>query len=548
MHFLRFSQRVRSLPTLDLPLTASSKLGPQNLLTRKTKIICTIGPACDSVERIVELIDAGMNIARLNMSHGDRDTHRERLYRVREAAKLRPLNPVAIMIDTKGPEIRTGVIPQGPNLDEPPIISTPADHPIVVEGIDHDVFKSCIQSGDIERIVTTPSRMVVSIAGIGEMLSPDDIILCADGSVTLRVTKVLSPTAVATVSFGPCTLRSRMNVAIPGKLVRLPVLLDNDVGDIADLGVGEGAHAVAASFVQSADDCATVRASFPLAPAVASRVLMSKIETVVGARNAASIIANSDCVMVARGDLSMCIGAQRVFLAQKEIIALANAVGVPVTVATQMLESMITRPRPTCAEVNDVANAVLDGADSVMLTGETAGGAYPVEAVKWMASTCVEAERVLDSARATASVHAAQRALSTEETVAAAAVRIAADVRAAAIIVATETGTTARLCAKYRPAVPIYAATPLQSTAYELCFFRGVHPCVAPLHTSVYEYDAARPRDSPLPLATLFGAAARHAVASGAVARGDPVVFVRSMCEGKEQVLRVDAVDSALLE
>jgi pyruvate kinase len=419
---------------------------------RKTKIICTLGPACWSVEGLTALIDAGMNIARFNFSHGDHPTHGACLDRLREAIAARPGCNVAVMLDTKGPEIRTGVI--DPSLNKLKLVKGN----IIEVGTDYD--KPC-----------TPEYLACSYPSLPQSVQVGSPILVADGSLSLTVTEVREKSIMARImnnaSFG-----DKKNMNLPGAIVDLPTLTAKDVNDLKEFGVVKGVDFIAASFVRKASDIAYIREV--LGEEGKGIKIIAKIENQEGLENYDEILATTDGIMVARGDLGMEIPIQKVFLAQKMMITKANAAGVPVVTATQMLESMITAPRPTRAECADVANAVLDGTCVVMLSGETANGEYGVEAVTMMANTCMEAESMINHDEASASVRKSTLAtgrMSPAESIAYSACSTAVDIGATCIIVLTETGNTARLVAKYKPTVPIITVTPSQQVANQASGF-----------------------------------------------------------------------------
>merc|ERR1719230_2068442 len=342
---------------------------------RKCKIICTMGPSCWDVDMLVKLIDAGMNICRLNFSHGDHEVHGGTVKKIREAAKQRPGKPVGILLDTKGPEIRTGFFKPGVG-----------DKIELVQGQKLKLVTDYSYKGDSTCIALSYSKLC-------EAVQPGNIILCADGSLSLKV-KTVGGDHVITEVMNNCELGERKNCNLPGVKVDLPVLQDKDKDDLINFGIPQGVDFVAASFVQSPDDVKFIRQTLGLRGR--SIKIISKIENEEGLKNFDEICEASDAIMVARGDLGMEIPTENAFLAQKIMIAKCNMKGKPVVTATQMLESMIKAPRPTRAEASDVANAVLDGTDVVMLSGETAAGDYPVNAVSIMRRICEEAESVMD--------------------------------------------------------------------------------------------------------------------------------------------------------
>merc|ERR1719284_1839259 len=342
---------------------------------RKCKIICTMGPACWDPPMLEKLIEAGMNIARLNFSHGDHEMHGQTVAKIREAAKKFPDKQVAIMLDTKGPEIRTGFFREdvGKSIE-------------LKQGQDLKLVTDYSFKGDSTCIALTYESLPTSV-------KPGNTILMADGSLSLKV-KECGSDWVMTEVMNNCKLGERKNCNLPGVKVDLPVLQEKDKNDLVNFGIPQGVDFVAASFVQTADDVKFIRQTLGIRGR--SIKIISKIENEEGLKNFDEIVEESDGIMVARGDLGMEIPPEKVFLAQKMMIARCNLMGKPVVTATQMLESMTGLPRPTRAEASDVANAVLDGTDCVMLSGETAGGKFPLNAVNIMRRICEEAESVLD--------------------------------------------------------------------------------------------------------------------------------------------------------
>merc|ERR1719229_1308679 len=309
---------------------------------------------------LVQLFDAGLNICRLNFSHGDHQAHGATVKRIREAAKQRPDKPVAILLDTKGPEIRTGFFREdvGGKID-------------LVQGQDLKLVIDYSFKGDSTCFALSYDKLCTSV-------KPGNIILCADGSLSLKV-KSVGLDHVMTEVLNSVKLGERKNCNLPGVKVDLPVLQDKDINDLVNFAIPHSVDFIAASFVQSAEDVQLIRKT--LGPRGRNIKIISKIENEEGLKNIDAIIDESDGIMVARGDLGMEIPPEKVFLAQKMMIAKCNLKGKPVITATQMLESMVKAPRPTRAEASDVANAVLDGTDCVMLSGETAAGDFPINAV-----------------------------------------------------------------------------------------------------------------------------------------------------------------------
>ncbi|CAA0386653.1 putative pyruvate kinase [Arabidopsis thaliana] len=403
-------------------------------LRSKTKIICTLGPVSRSVEMIEKLLKAGMNVARFNFSHGSHSYHQETLDNLRTAMDNTGILS-AVMLDTKGPEIRTGFLKEGKpiQLNQGQEITISIDY--MIEG-DSNVIS-------------------MSYKKLAEDVKPGDVILCSDGTISLTVLS-------CDKSFGlvrcrcenSAILGERKNVNLPGIVVDLPTLTEKDKEDIIQWGVQNKIDIIALSFVRKGSDLTEVRKL--LGEHSKNIMLMSKVENQEGVMNCEKILENSDAFMVARGDLGMEIPIEKMFLAQKTMIKMANALGKPVVTATQMLESMTVSPRPTRAEATDVANAVLDGTDCVMLSGETAAGAHPEAAVLTMSRICKEAEDFIDyDILHKKTLGMVSLPLSPIESLAASVVSTAQSVFASAIVVLTKGGYTAELVAKYRPSVPI---------------------------------------------------------------------------------------------
>jgi pyruvate kinase len=416
---------------------------------RHTKIICTLGPACWEVEQLEKLIDAGMSVARFNFSHGDHAGHQACLDRLRQAAANKNSH-VAVLLDTKGPEIRSGFFA-------------------------NDAKKICLTKGE-NLILTTDysfkgdnTKLACSYPALCTSVNPGQSILVADGSLVLTVLSIDEAAGEVTTRVeNNAAIGERKNMNLPGVVVDLPTLTEKDIDDIAKWGCKNQVDFIAASFVRKGSDVHKIREVLDTNGGNNTKIIC-KIENLEGLENYQEILAATDGIMVARGDLGMEIPPEKVFLAQKMMIREANIVGKFVITATQMLESMITNPRPTRAECSDVANAVLDGTDCVMLSGETANGEHFEAAVTIMARTCCEAESSINFD----SLYQAVRNstikkyghLSTSESIASSAVKTAIDVNAKAIIVCSESGNTARQIAKFRPGMKVYVLTTQKHTA-----------------------------------------------------------------------------------
>ncbi|KAJ8603146.1 hypothetical protein CTAYLR_004612 [Chrysophaeum taylorii] len=429
-----------SLGACAMDVSGYGKVSPA-ALKKRSRIVCTIGPSCWSVEGLGMLLDEGMNVARLNFSHGDHETHARTIGRLKEALALRPGLQCAVMLDTKGPEIRTGFF--------------------------GDSFEKLVLRAGQELVLTTDydhksdgTKLACTYAKLPQSVRPGNQILIADGSLVLEVKAIESETEVRCIVLNDASIGERKNMNLPGVKVELPVLQPKDVADLQQFGVPRDVDMVAVSFVQSAGDVQVVREILDAAGGQGIKII-SKIENQEGLENFDEILAANDGVMVARGDLGMEIPPEHVFSAQKMMIAKCTAVGKPVIVATQMLESMVSNPRPTRAECSDVANAVLDGADAVMLSGETAGGKFPREAVAIMARICCQAEKSYDFEKAYLQELAYEKAktLSLVEATAAAAVQAARTSAAKVIIIFAHTGATSMLFAKYKCPLPLVVVT-----------------------------------------------------------------------------------------
>ncbi|GJN37961.1 hypothetical protein PR202_gb26964 [Eleusine coracana subsp. coracana] len=415
----------------------AAELGETAAMTQrrpKTKIVCTLGPASRSVDMISRLLRAGMSVARFNFSHGSHEYHQETLDNLR-AAMDRTGILCAVMLDTKGPEIRTGFLKDGKPIQ-------------LKKGQEITISTDYTIKGDEKMISMSYKKLAVD-------LKPGSVILCADGTITLTVVHCDKEQGLVRCRCeNTSMLGERKNVNLPGVIVDLPTLTEKDKEDILKWGVPNKIDMIALSFVRKGSDLVEVRKV--LGEHAKSIMLMSKVENQEGVANFDDILTHSDAFMVARGDLGMEIPIEKIFFAQKVMIFKCNIQGKPVVTATQMLESMIKSPRPTRAEATDVANAVLDGTDCVMLSGETAAGAYPELAVQTMAKICLQAESCVDHPSVFKSIMAsAPVPMSPLESLASSAVRTANVAKATLILVLTRGGTTARLVAKYRPSMPI---------------------------------------------------------------------------------------------
>jgi len=469
----------------------------EDFFNRRTRIVCTLGPACWEVDQLVNLINCGMSVARFNFSHGDHAGHKACLDRLREAMKISGRN-VGVMLDTKGPEIRSGFFKPECN------------------------GKIEIKAGQTLRLTTDyefkgdSTCVACSYPGLPKSVKPGNKILMADGTVVLSV-KEIGDTWVDTECMNDASFGERKNMNLPGVKVDLPVCGPKEVEDIQKWGIANGATMIAASFVQCADDIKEIR---KVLGEEGKRIqIFPKIENLEGILNFDEILHECDGVMVARGDMGMEIPPEKVFLAQKMMIAKCNIAGKPVITATQMLESMINNPRPTRAEASDVSNSVLDGTDCVMLSGESANGKFPEEAVRTLSRCCLEAEAALDYGALFKAIHTGCKGTrSVPEAVCASAVEAALDVRASLIVCLTESGSTARLVAKYRPEARVIAVTSDDITEAHMRLMRGVE-------TVNYKDMPNRTTDES------FIYALQWAMKEGFVSKGEPVVCIHGTAE-----------------
>ncbi|CAA0822336.1 Pyruvate kinase family protein [Striga hermonthica] len=475
----------------------------------KTKIVCTLGPSSRSVETLEELLRAGMSVARFNFSHGTHAYHQETLDNLRAAIRNTGIL-CAVMLDTKGPEIRTGFLKEGKPVQ-------------LQQGQEITITTNYDIKGD-EQMIS------MSYKKLAEDLQPQSTILCSDGTISLTVLECNRDQGLVRCRCeNTAVLGERKNVNLPGVVVDLPTLTDKDKKDILEWGIPNKIDIIALSFVRKGSDLAAVRKL--LGEHAKSVVLMSKVENQEGVSNLDEIVASSDAFMVARGDLGMEIPIEKIFLAQKTMIEKCNKQGKPVVTATQMLESMIKSPRPTRAEATDVANAVLDGTDCVMLSGETAAGAHPVEAVRTMARICAEAENYLDYDRVfQKAVAGATPVVQPEESLACGAVQAARSARAALIVVLGDGTYVAKLVSKYRPRVPIVSVVEggeREVRAGHGLISRGVIPVVLGCEG--------------LSVEEVRGLALKEAKRMGLCRSGDLAVVVQhSGCCSSNQILWID--------
>jgi len=475
---------------------------------RKTKIICTIGPASESPEQLRGMIQRGMNVARLNFSHGTHEEHGRRIQAIRKAAADAG-QYIAIMMDTRGPEIRTGLL---------------------------EDKKITLQGGQRFTLTTRPitgnkDRVHINYCHLPQEVRTGDNILLADGLISLLVEETTEEDIICRVVNGG-ELGERKGVNVPGIRLNLPFLSEQDIADIR-FGIQQGVDYIAASFVRSADDLLEIKRL--LEENQASIDIIAKIESQSGVDNLDAIIKLADGVMVARGDLGVEIPAEEVPLVQKQIIARCNQEGKIVIIATQMLESMINNPRPTRAEVSDVANAIFDGADAIMLSGESAAGRYPLEAVETMARIAHRAEQSLPY-REILRQKRVQGRITVTDAISYATCATAINLGVSTIITATRSGNTAKNVAKYRPEADIIAVTPDPAICRKLVLVWGVYPVLSRFAGGTDE---------------LLKDALKVCLQAGYIKEGDMVVMTGgdpTGLEGGTNLLKVHVAGEVILE
>ena len=480
----------------------------------RVKIVCTIGPASNDAEILALMIDAGMNVARINMSHGDHEFHARNIHTIREIAQARN-RPVAILVDLQGPKLRVGRMQAGGvplSVDEELILTT-------------------------EDIIGEPGRVPIQNHEVPGSIQMHERILLDDGLLELEVIDATETTVRTRVIVGGI-LQDRKGMNLPQTNLVTPSMTDKDQVDV-DFALRQQADWIALSFVRTAADVHALRKVVQgHAPMGRATPIVSKIEKPEAVENIEEIIQASDGLMVARGDLGIETSPEEVPMIQKMIIARCIETDKPVITATQMLESMIRNPRPTRAEASDVANAVLDGSDAIMLSGETAAGSYPLESVQTMVKIAIEAERVgsvtqphyrpsqeaVDgffgsSAAGSAPLDATglSQALSVADAVSQATVETAQNVGAAAIIAPTVRGATAKKLARFRPSVPIIAVTPNHLVYRQLALFWGVYPLMGQRMNTIDE---------------MLEDAVRIALQAGFVEQGDVTVVTGGVVGG----------------
>ncbi|ADL13363.1 pyruvate kinase [Acetohalobium arabaticum] len=475
---------------------------------RRTKIVCTIGPGSDDEETLSQLIDAGMNVARMNFSHGNHQEHKERIQRVRNLAAQKG-KPVAIMLDTKGPEVRTGMLKN----DEEVTLKEGEKFVLTTEEIEGDDKRVSVSYNDLPKDVEVGGTILID-----------------DGLIELEIDNISDTEVECTVLNGG-QLGLRKGVNLPGVSVNLPAITDKDAADIK-FGIELDVDFIAASFIRKASDVLEIKRI--LEKDDADIKIISKIESEEGVENIDEIIEVSSGIMVARGDLGVEIPTEQVPAAQKMMIDKCNREGKPVITATQMLDSMIRNPRPTRAEASDVANAILDGTDATMLSGETAMGEYPVRSVETMAKIAQEIEESEQYAKQMAQKNMVPPRTVTDS-ISYSTCETAHDLGASAIITSTSSGHTARMVSKYRPYSPVIAATPNPKVCKQLALSWGVKPIVVE--------DTASTDD-------MFEVSVRGALEAGYINMGDLIVLTAGTpvgVSGTTNLLRVHIVGEAIV-
>ena len=467
---------------------------------RKTKIVCTLGPATDNNDILRQMLIHGMNVARLNFSHGDYESHKVRVQsfkKIRDELSI----PAALLLDTKGPEVR---------------IKTFKDKKVELVKGQKFILTTNEVEGTNEIVSVTYKKLPFDIS-IGSK------ILLDDGNIMMIVTEISGNDIICEIKDGG-TLSDRKSMNLPGIDLYMPYMDQTDKNDVL-FGIENDFDYIAASFVRNASDVNTMR-KFLDENGGSHIEIIAKIENRDGVDNIDEIIEASNGIMVARGDMGVEIDFEELPIIQKMLIKKCYTAGKRVITATQMLESMITNPRPTRAETSDVANAVYDGTSAVMLSGETAVGKYPVETVKTMASIARSAEDDIDYIKRFNMASLATPTIS--DAISHAACTTAHDLDAKAVIVVTTSGTTARMVSKFRPSVPIIAATTSESTYRKLALSWGVHPIMAEVQSNS---DA------------LFDHAVKRAYDAELISKNDTVVIEAGTPHGKgSDILKVQVV------
>ena len=475
---------------------------------KKTKIVCTIGPASESVDMLVNLINAGMNVCRLNFSHGDYEEHGARIKNIREAVKITGKR-VAILLDTKGPEIRTNDMENG----------------AITMKIGDSVRISMTE------VLGTNEKFSITYPELINDVNVGSHILLDDGLIDLEVTDIdRDANEIVTVVKNEGVLKNKKGVNVPGVSVNLPGITEKDANDI---GIGQGIDFIAASFVRRASDVLEITKILEEENATHIQII-PKIENQEGIDNIDEILKVSDGLMVARGDMGVEIPTEDVPVVQKALIKKCNALGKPVITATQMLDSMQRNPRPTRAEANDVANAIYDGTDAVMLSGETAAGDYPLEAVQTMARIAVRTEETLVNQDSFALKLYSKTDMT--EAIGQSVGHTARNLGIQTIVAATESGHTARMISKYRPKAHIVAITFSEQKARSLSLSWGVYATVA---------------DKPSSTDEMFNLASKVSQEEGYASEGDLIIITAGVPVGEKgttNLMKIQMIGSKLVQ
>ena len=475
-------------------------------MMRKTRIVCTLGPSSNSYETVKALALAGMNVARFNFSHGTQESHLE-TFRVVSRVRSELHMPIATLLDTKGPEIRLKTFANGPVI---------------------------LKEGGQFTLTTREVPGDESIVSITHMNLPHDLgqqtrILIDDGLVELHVESKTDTDIITRVISGG-QISDRKGVNVPGVRFSMPYISEKDKDDVL-FGIRSGFDYIAASFVRGAEDVQALRQLLDENGGAHVRII-AKIENADGVAHIDEIIEASDAVMIARGDMGVEIPFEEIPIIQKRMIKAATMAGRQVITATQMLESMVNNPRPTRAEITDVANAIYDGTSATMLSGETASGKYPVEAVKTMARIAERAENDIDYRKRFLERSMAESSETITDAISHATCLIALNMHAAAIVTVTKSGTTAKMISRFRPNMPIIACTPDASTYRQLSLSWGVTPVLI---------GEERITD------VLFEHAVDASVDTGIISKGDLVVLTAGVplsISGTTNLIKVVHVES----
>ncbi len=480
------------------------------LVMKKTKIVCTIGPASESVDMLVNLINAGMNVCRLNFSHGDYEEHGARIKNIREAVKITGKR-VAILLDTKGPEIRTNDMENG----------------AITMKIGDSVRISMTE------VLGTNEKFSITYPELINDVNVGSHILLDDGLIDLEVTDIdRDANEIVTVVKNEGVLKNKKGVNVPGVSVNLPGITEKDANDIR-FGIGQGIDFIAASFVRRASDVLEITKILEEENATHIQII-PKIENQEGIDNIDEILKVSDGLMVARGDMGVEIPTEDVPVVQKALIKKCNALGKPVITATQMLDSMQRNPRPTRAEANDVANAIYDGTDAVMLSGETAAGDYPLEAVQTMVRIAVRTEETLVNQDSFALKLYSKTDMT--EAIGQSVGHTARNLGIQTIVAATESGHTARMISKYRPKAHIVAITFSEQKARSLSLSWGVYATVA---------------DKPSSTDEMFNLASKVSQEEGYASEGDLIIITAGVPVGEKgttNLMKIQMIGSKLVQ